>query len=172
MTIKFTGRLLGQGKRPVARTAARRQTQLIVQLIRNRRFTRLMPRGANYGIVKILYPVHFKHFHWLQERAKELGTDLTRDSSGLLEFVEEIGQVPEEISRLSVGRKDHSSGYVKGNYEWQDMSSNSSESAKRNCLTFNKEHTEETKIKMSKSRSGVAWTQARINSYIKRYGGI
>lgn len=78
-------------------------------------------------------PIHFKHFRSLFQRASNCGTDLSNDLAGFQCFIQEVGLTPQLPSgeRLSVGRKNHAKGYVKGNYFWQSLSDNSRESAIR-----------------------------------------
>jgi len=77
-----------------------------------------------------IFGTAFKH---MMDRVKlyKLDCSYTRDEKGFIEFVKDIGEVPLTIKKPSVGRKDHSKGYVKGNFNWQERSENSYEAAKR-----------------------------------------
>ena len=91
-----------------------------------------MVKGSGkFGMLKFTHPHHFDHFWHLQSRAKQVGTDFTDDEFGLFEFIAEIGPYPSDMVRPSVGRKDHTKGYVRGNFEWQPLSENSGESTTR-----------------------------------------
>lgn len=82
-----------------------------------------------YGLLRREYPRHFAAFSSLHKRV-ELGrstTDLPRNSEGFIQFLLEIGDLPVDMRKPSVGRKDHDLGYVRGNYEWQSLSDNSKE---------------------------------------------
>jgi len=66
------------------------------------------------------------------DRAQDCnGTSYARDASGFLEFVEDIGPYPQGMTWPTVGRKDHSLGYVPGNFAWQEMADNSRENIVR-----------------------------------------
>lgn len=90
-----------------------------------------------YSFLGKEYPIHLAHLKGVIGRCKSgyCDTDLTPDEKGLQQFVKEIGPVPSELLangvRRTVGRKDHSKGYVSGNYEWQSQSQNSKEMAER-----------------------------------------
>lgn len=84
-----------------------------------------------YGDLPDLYPVHWDRFCYMQLRARHFGTDFSDDQSGFMLFIEEIGPVPEGMMKPTVGRKDHSKGYIFGNFEWQEQVENSRESAYR-----------------------------------------
>jgi hypothetical protein len=92
-------------------------------------------RGLPYyhGLNK-QYPIHFSSFSRMHGRIWEfkLTTDFPRTYQGFKDFVEYLGDVPVGMIRPSVGRKDHSLGYVRGNFGWQELSSNSLESVIRN----------------------------------------
>jgi hypothetical protein len=87
-----------------------------------------------YGVLRSMYPQHFSSFgtmHWrLQEGT--LACDFPRDAEGFIDFLVYLGDVPAGMNRPSLGRDDHSVGYVRGNFAWQEMSENSSESVQRN----------------------------------------
>jgi len=95
-----------------------------------------MSKRPRYGNLKYLYPDHFRHFQVMQDRAKNgCGTEYSNDSSGLLEFIEEIGPYPTGMVMPTVGRKDHSKGYIQGNFTWQSRSDNAKESGLRAGFT-------------------------------------
>jgi len=82
---------------------------------------------SKFGVLKDLYPAHYRAFLNVIKRSSDVGTDLTNDKNGYLEFVEELGPCPPDMKQPTVGRKDHSLGYVRGNYFWQSSSENYSE---------------------------------------------
>lgn len=73
-------------------------------------------------------PRIINHFRWAKWRAKKgkcqsFFWPATRD--GMLAFLAELGPVPDNISRPSVGRRDHSKGYEPGNIRWEEYNYNS-----------------------------------------------
>jgi hypothetical protein len=47
-----------------------------------------------------------------------------RTREGYDQFFEEIGQIPRDIRRPSIGRIDHTKGYEPGNVRWEPFSYN------------------------------------------------
>jgi len=86
-----------------------------------------------YGEVGKLFPRHLGHFKEMLKRSKKYSRecDFDRSASGFLLFVEHIGPYPEDMIRPTVGRKDHSKGYVYGNFEWQTLEENNREQVDR-----------------------------------------
>lgn len=62
-----------------------------------------------------------KCFKWMHDRCIRTGkrVDFPRTSSGFQAFVRELGPIPENMKRPSVGRKNHSKGYVYDNIVWE-----------------------------------------------------
>ncbi len=89
--------------------------------------TQRWKRDSPYGALRTEYPIHYKHFTYRFYTDQD--TDLTLDAVGLLTFIKEIGPIPEDLKsvRISVGRRDHTKGYVSGNYFWQSLSDNARE---------------------------------------------
>jgi hypothetical protein len=82
------------------------------------------------------YPEHFTHFSNLIYRSKRFSEcDYNWSRESFLQFIEDIGDIPTNMLRPTVGRYDHSKGYIKGNFRWQEHFDNTSEGAKRR---FNK----------------------------------
>jgi hypothetical protein len=97
----------------------------------------LEARGLPYyhGLNKS-YPVHFVSFSNMHNRIsdKNLETDFPRTYEGFKDFIEYLGDIPIGMKKPTIGRKDHSKGYIRGNFEWQEYSKNSLESTIRNNL--------------------------------------
>jgi hypothetical protein len=79
------------------------------------------------------YPIHYASFSRMHGRIwrDKLSTDFPRDFQGFKDFIAYLGDIPVGMNNPTVGRKDHSLGYVKGNFEWQSKSKNSSECSSR-----------------------------------------
>lgn len=94
-------------------------------------------RGLPYyhGLNK-QYPIHWSSFTNMHERIDyyKLITDFPRNYQGFKNFVAYLGDVPVGMKKPTVGRKDHSIGYVKGNFTWQEFSENSAECGARIIL--------------------------------------
>ena len=106
-----------------------------------RRLRATPPRNlmiSRYLNLREMYPDHYRHFCWVHNRSGIVGTDFSDDASGLLEFIEEIGPYPLDMKRPTVGRRDHSLGYVRGNFAWQELRENAQENASRNQLGVDK----------------------------------
>lgn len=91
-------------------------------------------RGLPYyhGLNK-QYPIHFSSFSRMHGRIwrDKLSTDFPRDFQGFKDFIAYLGDIPVGMKQPTVGRKDHSLGYVRDNFEWQERSKNSSEGSSR-----------------------------------------
>jgi hypothetical protein len=78
-------------------------------------------------------------FKKMQERAlyNDIECTFAYDESGYQRFVEAIGPIPRRMKNPTVGRHDHSKGYVfdagydRWNFEWQERADNSRECADR-----------------------------------------
>lgn len=91
-------------------------------------------RGMPYyhGLNK-QYPIHFSSFTGMHKRSDmyRLPIDFPRTYQGFKDFIDYIGPIPYGMIKPSVGRKDHSKGYVQGNFIWQEYSENCRESSVR-----------------------------------------
>lgn len=65
----------------------------------------------------------------IRTKAEKLDSDYSRTPESFIEFYLEIGNIPDGMISPTVGRLDHSLGYLRGNFEWQSFSDNSSEVA-------------------------------------------
>lgn len=84
----------------------------------------------------------FKGMHDRVRDGKSPSIQWERNQIGFEQFVAEIGLVPSDISRPSVGRKDHSKGYESGNIMWEEFTTNSGKHrGSENESNFNKSHT-------------------------------
>ena len=74
-------------------------------------------------------------FKKMQERAlyNDIECAFPYDERGYQLFAEAIGPIP-QMNSPTVGRLDHSKGYVLGNFEWQEKADNSRECAERTGL--------------------------------------
>jgi hypothetical protein len=96
----------------------------------------LRVRGyPHYGVWRTRFPIHFRSFSGMHNRARKLdrtvAPEFSRTLEGFRQFVDYMGPVPSGMIRPSVGRKDHAQGYVRGNFRWQSYVENSSEAANR-----------------------------------------
>jgi hypothetical protein len=95
-----------------------------------------MPRRGNREprYVELIrnHPRHYSHFHDMIKRAKRknLDCDFERTHESLARFIAHIGPIPEGMVWPSVGRYDHSIGYVVGNFRWKEYGENASDGAK------------------------------------------
>jgi hypothetical protein len=69
---------------------------------------------VKYGNLARSYPRHFVRFNQMLCRAKQLGLecDFERTYESLQQFIVCMGPIPENMNKPSVGRLDHSKGYV------------------------------------------------------------
>ena len=81
-----------------------------------------------------------KYFQWMQMRIASgyCGTDMTNDRDGYAKFCSEIGPIPPDMTRPSVGRIDHSKGYVAGNFNWQEHIENCRDNDKQKISAVSK----------------------------------
>jgi hypothetical protein len=95
---------------------------------------------AKYKDLGWRYPLHFLRFSGMIDRANkyDLGCDFKKIYDDFKLFIEVMGPVPEDMDRPSIGRIDHSKGYIydtennRWNFAWQSMRDNISESSTRN----------------------------------------
>lgn len=92
-----------------------------------------------YGSLPLEYPRHFASFKRMHSRAARSGLEVAfpRSGHGFVKFLLYVGDIPKGMVQPSLGRKDHSKGYVPKNFGWQSYSDNSSESASRNLKSRN-----------------------------------
>lgn len=85
-----------------------------------------------YGDVDRSRLQYFKGMHnrFMAGKCKEI--DWHRNREGYEAFCKEIGPIPSWLMKPSVGRKDHSKGYVAGNIQWEEYNFNSSKTAQNN----------------------------------------
>jgi len=86
-----------------------------------------------YQGLKEQYPQHWSSFENMHHRIDACGfaTDFPRTYQGFKDFIEYLGPVPVGMIKPSTGRKDHSKGYVRGNFAWQSHFDNTSEAYHR-----------------------------------------
>lgn len=79
------------------------------------------------------WPAEVRHFEEIQKRvaAGKATTSWSRDEKGFLAFLKCVGPIPIGMIRPTVGRKNHKTGYSKGNCCWQSLSENTREMAIR-----------------------------------------
>lgn len=122
---------------------------------------------------------------------KTVSKRVTRQLSGIetllgsMLLLKRLGKVPKNMKKPTVGRKDHSKGYIPGNIMWQEWLENcahddpysneklskalkgrsySKETLyKMSIAKIGKKHTEETKQKMSITRRKLWSENRRIN---------
>lgn len=80
-----------------------------------------------YGNLKKVFPIHFKRFKSMNHRRGKVNLEFRNSVEGFINFIVEIGPIPEGMVFPSVGRKDHSKGYEVGNFRWQEFSENCSD---------------------------------------------
>jgi hypothetical protein len=84
---------------------------------------------------------YYGYFANMIKRGNRLGRDFSLGEEDFNKWLGIIGLIPEDMSRPSVGRVDHSKGYVfdqeKGrwNFRWQELSDNHSEGGTRGAFT-------------------------------------
>jgi hypothetical protein len=88
-----------------------------------------------YGDYRFEYPIHhaaLAHIHQHQSyKDGNIDKDFSRDFKGLIKLINYLGAIPDNIKNPSVGRIDHSLGYLKGNFAWQELLDNCRESGNR-----------------------------------------
>jgi hypothetical protein len=81
-----------------------------------------------YGNLKLDFPTHWIAFAGVIRRSNltKLECDYKLTPLDFIRFILDIGEIPPDIDP-SVGRYDHTKGYVVGNFRWQDFFENSSD---------------------------------------------
>lgn len=82
------------------------------------------------------YPNHWRSFIRLQWRCEQrnIKTDFPPSEDGFTAFVMYIGPFPKDMEQPSIGRIDHSKGYIYNNFKWEELADNHREAAVRNKL--------------------------------------
>lgn len=92
-----------------------------------------------YGKLRSKFPIHFTSFVDMHYRHKIKGVEISetfsRDTDGFINFLLYLGDLNTEYDTL--GRIDHSKGYIEGNFKWEPYWENYSEAALRNVKTNN-----------------------------------
>jgi hypothetical protein len=81
----------------------------------------------------------YRFFIYMIQRSKRYGMkcDFTRGRAGFYRWLDIVGHIPEGMAKPSIGRYDHSKGYVfdatnnRWNFRWQERSENCRESGLR-----------------------------------------
>lgn len=69
----------------------------------------------------------FWYFVWMHKRVRRkarLTTAFPRTRQGYMDFCKELGPIPRDMRRPSVGRRDHTYGYIHGNIFWEEYQTN------------------------------------------------
>jgi hypothetical protein len=89
-------------------------------------------RGFSYyGNLKSENLIHWSSFSNMHKRSIHISDEFSQTYLGFKNFIDYLGPVPENMIKPSLGRKDHSLGYIRGNFEWQSLSDNGKEAANR-----------------------------------------
>lgn len=87
-----------------------------------------------YGRLRSEYKDHFTSFLCMHNRCMreniEISKNFSRDAEGFINFLLYLGDLQTDTD--SLGRRDHTKGYIEGNFRWQPLEENSKESGIRN----------------------------------------
>jgi hypothetical protein len=94
---------------------------------------------TRYGALREEFPRYYLCFNNMIERAQKYNLEclFERNKEDLIQFMCIIGEVPKDMFCPTVGRYNHSKGYVfdsennRWNFRWQEKSENSREMGKR-----------------------------------------
>ena len=90
-----------------------------------------------------------------------------RSREGCIGFINEIGPVPKNMEKPSVGRIDHSKGYASGNIRWEEHKYNS---VKRRGTKFENETSSSVKLKERKfTRGSPEYFEHQRKASLKRW---
>ena len=86
-----------------------------------------------YGLYRKFYKDHWMSFKGMHKRGVESNLSFCNNFEGFIKFIYCIGDVPIGMAKPTIGRVDHSIGYIKGNFTWQEFMDNVRESGYRNA---------------------------------------
>lgn len=93
-----------------------------------------------YGRLRSKYKDHFISFINMHKRSKmyniEISKNFSRDAEGFINFLLYLGDLQTDTD--SLGRQDHTKGYIEGNFRWQPLEENCKESGDRTKRNANK----------------------------------
>ena len=81
-----------------------------------------------WGKEKQMFPKEQAAFTRCHDRVRDgrcPSIEWPRNPEGFLEFLNEVGLIPSHLQRPSIGRKNHSKGYIKDNIQWEEYMVNS-----------------------------------------------
>lgn len=118
-----------------------------------------------YGQLQLIYPIHMRAFKLMHARAKlrHLDVDFPRSGLGFVSFLLYVEDIPAGMCRPSLGREDHSLGYLRGNFRWQELEENTRESLIRNIKDRNPKMRQVQKILNSQVRKQALIEKASIS---------
>lgn len=107
------------------------------RVLRIKSSTRVSP----YSLLREMYPQHYSAYLHMFEHARAASLEVDPDFCpigvlGFSRFVDYMGDVPEYMDNPQRGRIDHTKGYVKGNFHWQDRADNLAELRSRMDYTY------------------------------------
>ena len=90
-------------------------------------------RSLKYRALIRKHKTHYWKLMRIIQRAKRRGLEceFQFDTESLQKFIDCIGPVPHTMKNPSVGRWNHSKGYVVGNFRWQELLENTIDGASR-----------------------------------------
>lgn len=119
------------------------------------------------GTDRTLLP-YFTRCHGRVNIGKCSSIQWPRNKDGYLKFCKEIGPIPKNMNKPSVGRKNHRKGYVKGNIRWEEHKFNS---VKRRGTKF--QHSKTAVVELNKGpafhRGSPEWLESSRRGSIKRW---
>ena len=91
------------------------------------------PKGSKNKVQKYTSNPYYIYFRDVVHRGKSVGCDFEYKEEDFNRWLEIMGPIPENMQKATVGRYDHSKGYIydyskeRWNFRWQEHSENSSE---------------------------------------------
>lgn len=83
-------------------------------------------RGLQYK-----FPHHWSSFTNMHSRSDEVDEEFSNCTRGFIAYIRYLGKVPDGMLKPTAGRRDHSIGYLRGNFEWQSHHDNITEALDR-----------------------------------------